>query len=113
MGRVLLAHLPEDERETRIKALSLVRLTNSTIVDRAILRDTIREIRRTGYAVVDQELEVGLRSLAVPIADRAGHVVAAIGLSTSDQMRDAKGLVGKYLKALQAAAHDIALSLPS
>jgi len=113
MGRVLLANLPDDEREARLKELSLVRLTKSTIVDRAVLRDTLVQIRRTGYALVDQELEIGLRSLAVPIADRAGHVVAAIGISTSDPMRDAKSLVREHFDLLQAAAREIALSLPT
>lgn len=113
MGRVLLAHLPDAEREARLKELTLVRLTKSTIVDHASLRKTLQQIRRAGYALVDQELEVGLRSLAVPIADRAGHVVAAIGLSTSDPMRDAKALLRKYLDQLQASAREIALSLPA
>lgn len=113
MGRVLFAHLPEAEREARLKSLPLVRLTKATIVDRTRLRQALDEIRRTGYALVDQELEVGLRSMAVPIADRTGHVVAAIGLSTSDPVRDARSLVLRHLKALQEAASEIALSLPS
>lgn len=113
MGRVLFAHLPEAEREARLKNMSLVRLTKSTIIDHTRLRQTLSEIRRTGFALVDQELEVGLRSMAVPIADRAGCVVAAIGISTSDPELDAKSLVRRYLKGLQDAAGEIALSLPS
>lgn len=113
MGRVLLAHLPEAQREARLLSLPLVRLTKATIVDRDRLREALDEIRRTGYALVDQELEVGLRSMAVPIADRAGHVVAAIGLSTSDPVRDAGSLIMLHLKTLQDAASEIALSLPA
>ena len=113
MGRVLLAHLPEAAREARLASLPLVRLTKATIIDRERLRDALDEIRRAGYALVDQELEVGLRSMAVPIADRAGHVVAALGLSTSDPAREAKILIKRYLRSLQDAAGEIALSLPS
>jgi IclR family pca regulon transcriptional regulator len=113
MGRVLLAHLPDAEREARLASLSLVRLTKATIVDRKRLREALDDIRRSGYALVDQELEVGLRSMAVPIADRAGHVVAAIGLSTSESVLDAKTLIARHLTALQDAAREIALSLPS
>lgn len=113
MGRALLAHLPDAEREARLTGLSLVRLTKSTIVDRERLRQVLARILRTGYALVDQELEVGLRSLAVPIADRAGQVVAAIGLSTSDPGEDAKSVLSRYLEPLQAASREIARSLPS
>jgi DNA-binding IclR family transcriptional regulator len=54
-----------------------------------------------------------LRAMAVPIADRAGHVVTAIGLSTSDPVPDAKTLIMRRLKALQDAAGEIALRLSS
>lgn len=113
MGRVLLAHLPQAEREVRVAGLPLVRLTKATITDRKRLRTALEDIRRTGYALVDQELEMGLRSLAVPITDRGGHVVAAIGLSTSDPVPDAKTLIMRHLRPLQDAAREIALSLSS
>ena len=113
MGRALLAHLPEEEREARLKKVPLVRLTKSSITDRQELRKVLGDIRRCGYALVDQELEVGLRSLAVPIADRAGHVMAAIGISTSDPLGSAKDVVKNYLVELKSAAAEIALSIPS
>ena len=113
MGRALLANLPQEEREARVKQVPLARLTKSSITDRQQLRKVLEEIRDCGYALVDQELEVGLRSLAVPIADRAGHVVAAIGISTSDPLGSARDVVRNYLGKLKSAAAEIALSIPS
>jgi IclR family pca regulon transcriptional regulator len=113
MGRVLLAHLPESEQEVRLAKASLVPLTKSTITDLARLRHALSEIRRSGYSLVDQELEVGLRSMALPIIDRGGHVSAAIGISTSDPDLTANSLVKRYLSVLQKAATEISLSFPS
>jgi IclR family pca regulon transcriptional regulator len=78
MGRVLLAALPEAELERYLSSAALPSFTPHTIAERSLLRETIERARRHDYALVDQELEIGLRSLAVPIRNRRDQVVAAM-----------------------------------
>lgn len=83
MGRVLLAARPDAEIDAYLARAQLVALTAQTITDPAVLRERLEQVRELGYSLVDQELEVGLRSLAVPIRDRSGAVIAAANVSTS------------------------------
>ncbi len=82
MGRVLLAGLDDAALDAYLQRVPLTPLTSQTSTDPATLREQIVGVRTRGYAVVDQELELGLRSLAVPIRDRGG-VAAALNVSTS------------------------------
>ncbi len=82
MGRVLLAGQSDDWLDGYFATAPLKRITDRTIADAKRLRTELRRIRRDGYAVVDQELEDGLRSIAAPIHDGDGRVVAAVNLST-------------------------------
>ncbi len=85
MGRVLLATLP-DEQVMAVLERSVIRpLTPRTLTDPAALMAEIAGVRAQGYAIIDEELEIGLRSLAVPIRNGAGRVVAALntGVQTS------------------------------
>jgi IclR family transcriptional regulator, pca regulon regulatory protein len=81
MGRVLLAQLPEAALDERLSRIELRPLTARTVTDRDSLRAILATTRKQGYAAVDQELEEGLRSLAVPIRDAAGVVIAALNVS--------------------------------
>jgi IclR family pca regulon transcriptional regulator len=81
MGRVLLAGLPEDELEERLARIELTRLTSRTVTDKDTLREILATVRRQGYAATDQELEEGLRSLAVPLRGASGAVTAALNVS--------------------------------
>src|SRR5690349_8858096 len=81
MGRVLLAALPDAELEGRLARVEIRPLTKRTVKDHEALRQILGVVRRQGYAVVDQELEEGLRSGAVPIRDASGAVVAALNVS--------------------------------
>ncbi|MPY51044.1 IclR family transcriptional regulator domain-containing protein [Streptomyces acidicola] len=80
VGRVILAQLPDEEIETRLAGIDLRPLTARTLVSPEPLRAELRRVRRQGYAIVDQELEEGLRSVAVPVRDRDGEVVAAVNI---------------------------------
>lgn len=82
MGRVLLAGQTDEWLDGYFATASLSRITPQTIVDPKRLRAELRRVRRDGYALVDQELEEGLRSIAAPIRDGAGRVMAAINIST-------------------------------
>ncbi|NAS24752.1 helix-turn-helix domain-containing protein [Herbidospora sp. NEAU-GS84] len=82
MGRVLLAGLPACDLDAYFARADLVRMTDRTLTSEGELRAVLAEVREQGYALVDQELEDGLRSIAVPVRDRAGRVVAAVNLSS-------------------------------
>lgn len=107
MGRVLLAGLPEDERERRVMAMHLTAKTPKTITDPERLLSVLGDVRRKGFALVSEELELGLMSLAVPVMDRQGRVVAALNVSTQPQRRTATELREQCLPMLQAVARRI------
>ncbi|GIH26968.1 IclR family transcriptional regulator [Acrocarpospora phusangensis] len=82
MGRVLLAGLPPDELDAFLEGHPLERLTPRTVTSPVALRGELDRVRAQGWAMVDQELEEGLRSIAAPIRNRAGRAVAAVNLSS-------------------------------
>jgi IclR family transcriptional regulator, pca regulon regulatory protein len=111
MGRVLLAHLPAEMLETYLKTAKLQRLTEKTIADPETLRRELNNVLRQGYSLVDQELEIGLRSVAVPVFAGGGKAVAAINIGTQAARVPKTDLVQKFLPPLRRAARDISLSL--
>src|SRR5205823_3242491 len=83
MGRVLLAYLPAEQLDQYLAKVVLIPHTPRTVTNVEKLRLALRNVRRHGYALVDQEYEVGLRSLAVPVYSPTGRVVATVNLSGS------------------------------
>jgi IclR family transcriptional regulator, pca regulon regulatory protein len=81
LGRVLLASQNDAWLADAIASLKLPRITSSTIVEPKALLSELRRDREQGYALVDQELEDGLRALAVPVHDEHGHVIAAVNVA--------------------------------
>jgi IclR family pca regulon transcriptional regulator len=81
MGRVLLASLRDEELERRLAQIRFEPLSRRTVKGIGELRDVLEKVRKQGYAATDQELEEGLRSLAVPIHDVSGEVIAALNVS--------------------------------
>lgn len=81
MGRVLLAAHTDDWLQGYLSSVRLQPLTERTITDRATLLAELQRVREQGWTMVDQELEAGLRSLAAPIHDTSGTVVAAVNVS--------------------------------
>jgi IclR family pca regulon transcriptional regulator len=86
MGHVLLAGLPARELGTYLRRTPLDRLTANTVTDPDELRVELENVRAQGYSIVDQELEEGLRSVAVPV-HAAAAVVAAVNISTHASRR--------------------------
>ncbi|GAB3291197.1 IclR family transcriptional regulator domain-containing protein [Parasphingorhabdus pacifica] len=82
MGRVMLAHLPDEEREGFLVRTHPRPLGPHTVATAEDLRRELELIRQQGWALVDQELEAGLRSVAAPIRDRSGAVVASANISS-------------------------------
>jgi IclR family pca regulon transcriptional regulator len=103
MGRVLLAALPVTAMTAHLPAL-LPRRTPRTITDPAKLLVSIAEVREAGFCILDQELELGLRSLAVPIRDSEGKTAGAINVSTQASRTTVRDLRRLMLPALQEAA---------
>jgi IclR family pca regulon transcriptional regulator len=106
MGRVLLAGLPTAERATRLAGAPLAPLTRFTVTDPARLSAVLDEVARDGYALVDQELEEGLRSIAAPVRDARSQVVAAVNVSTHAGRDEAPGRAREQIlpALLEAAA---------
>ncbi|HEL7630188.1 TPA: helix-turn-helix domain-containing protein [Stenotrophomonas maltophilia] len=82
MGRVLLAALPRDTLEGYLERNPLRPRTERTITRMDDFLDTLEKVRREGVSLVDQELEIGLRSIAVPVRSRSGDVVGALNIGT-------------------------------
>lgn len=104
MGRVLLAQLPEPELEAYLERVALQAHTTHSIVGKTGLRQALEQVRRQGYAIVDQELDSGLRSLAVPAFDQQGRLLGAINISTNAARVGMDTLTGRFLPLLQEKA---------
>jgi len=106
MGRVLLAELTP----AQLAAIVPDRLeprTEHTVATRAELEAVLADVRRQGWALVDEELEVGLRSLAAPLRDASGRAVAAMNVSTHAGRTTTEEIYEQILPAVLAAACDI------
>lgn len=106
-GRVLLASLPVEERETRVNQVQLARRAGNTVRSLEELRAAIEQARRQHWCLVDQELEDGVLSVAVPITGRDGKVVAAMNISTHASRTPPNLLLEQGLPKLQAAAQNL------
>ncbi|TJW47504.1 MAG: IclR family transcriptional regulator, partial [Mesorhizobium sp.] len=107
MGRILLSGLPPEDLETFLAKATIDRRTPKTILERALLAEAIRKASADGFAIVDEELELGLRSMAVPINDRTGRIVAAINVSTQSARFTVSEMSEKILPVLLGAKQRI------
>ncbi|MEU7871593.1 IclR family transcriptional regulator C-terminal domain-containing protein [Dactylosporangium sp. NPDC049140] len=112
MGRVLLAGLGPAELERYVAGVEPAALTPRTVTGPEALRAEIGRAREQGWALVDQELEEGLRSVAAPIRDRAGRVIAAVNLSTAASRRTAAEVRRDLVPPLLETAARIESDLP-
>lgn len=100
MGRVLLAALPRDEAAVIVEASNLAPRTIKSVTDPADVMAHIDQIRIQGYAMIDQEIEIGLRSIAVPLIDERNKVVAALNIGMAATLEHAEGMISVYLPKL-------------
>jgi IclR family pca regulon transcriptional regulator len=107
MGRVLLADLTPSELDRHLAGTTLTPLTPNTITDEATLRTELDRVRQQGWALVDQELEEGVRSVAAPLCDARGRAIAALNVSSHAGRVDLSTLRDVFLPALLATAHRI------
>jgi IclR family transcriptional regulator, pca regulon regulatory protein len=107
MGRVLLAHRDDGWLEEYLGTATFSHLTGHTITDASSLRAELKRIRARGWALVDQELEEGLRSVAAPIRDSGGTVIAAVNVSTHAGRRSMESITAELLPPLLATVERI------
>jgi len=111
MGRVLLADRPDDWLDGYLASVTLAPLTSHTIASPHALRAELATIREQGWALVDQELEEGLRSVAAPIRDGDGRVIAAANVSTHAGRRSVAEVIQDLLEPLLRTARAIETDL--
>lgn len=111
MGRVLLAGLTPATLDAYLARTELIALTRQTVTEPDALRAAIATARLAGHAIVDQELELGLRSVAVPVLGRDGAVVAAINVGTPSARISLSALRDRILPELAAAAAELGAML--
>jgi IclR family pca regulon transcriptional regulator len=107
MGRVLLAHLPPADLTAYLGRVKLVAFTPKTLIAPERIRKALSTVAAQGYAIVDQELEIGLRSIAVPVRDLGGKVVAAMNISTQASRVPMAELEKRFLPELAFAAREL------
>jgi IclR family transcriptional regulator, pca regulon regulatory protein len=111
LGRIQLGFLDSAELWRRLKSLRIEAYTPSTITDPQALFDRVREDHGQGFAIVDEELERGLRSIAVPIVDRSGQAIAALNVSTHSTRTTRNEMRERFLPSLRSVAERISASI--
>ncbi|WP_439533624.1 IclR family transcriptional regulator [Polymorphobacter sp.] len=110
MGKVLLAHLPDDAREAYLGGEPFVMLSPNTVTDPEVLRAELAQVRARGWAIDDGEIYVGLRCVAVPLFDAEGGAMAAISCSGSTDVVTWEA-VPRLFEALREASEAVRAKL--
>ncbi len=100
MGRVLLAALPSERALELLSAGQLAQRTPKTQTDVAELQRILQDVKAAGYAFIDQEVEIGLRSIAVPLVGARGQTLAALNVGLAATEEPMHTMVSRYLPAL-------------
>jgi IclR family pca regulon transcriptional regulator len=111
LGKVLLAFLPDEERERALATVHFARRGPNTITTRRALAAELERVRADGFAINNQELAYGLRSIAAPVLSREGHAVAAINLAVHSSMVSLEDLAARLSPPLRQTAADVSARL--
>lgn len=111
MGRILLAYRPWEEVRALLARTPLVAYTPKTVTDLDRIEEILLMARAAGYAVNDEELEIGLRSAAAPILLAPGRALAAINVSAPSSRVSLDALVGEFVPRLVRTAEEISAAL--
>jgi IclR family pca regulon transcriptional regulator len=111
LGRVLLAAMPPREAARKVQAMSRPRLTPSTVTGADAVLALVARCREDGYATNEGELEIGVRSMAVPVTDRSGQVVAAMSIAMRSDRMGMTEFKEAFLPALLRARTTLAAKL--
>lgn len=112
MGRVLLSALPEEELDNLLAKSDLIQLTPNTLTSPSALKAEIAKVRTQGYAINDQELELGLRSIAVPVFNRNGKLRLTLNVSCHSSKTTVDRMISEFVPVLKDTAQRISMSLP-
>ncbi len=112
LGRIQLGFLDHAELWRRLMSRRIEAFTPSTIIDVQALYERVREDHAQGFSIVDEELERGLRSIAVPVVDRAGQAIAALNVSTHSTRTTRNEMREHFLPRLRTVAEQISASVP-
>ena len=110
-GRVLLSPWSDERLSAYLDRAKIEARTRHSLVRKTALRDAVRGARAQGYAFTDQELEIGLRSVAIPVADSRGAVVAAMSASASTARVSLQQMVKSFVPVLRANADGLGRAL--
>ncbi len=110
MGKVMWSHLPPDELTRRLDQ-TLAPCTLHSITDRAAFEEELAQVRQQGYALNNEELEIGLRAVAAPIWDHTNHVVAAINVTGSVRTISRQRMVEELAPKVRETAVQISQAL--
>lgn len=106
-GRVLLAMLPDEQLRAYLDEVELVPFTHLTVVDKEQLYQELQHVRNQGWAVSENQYEVGLRGISVPVKSRSGAVLGAISVSMNVASSTLAAATAKCVPALQATANTL------
>jgi IclR family pca regulon transcriptional regulator len=112
LGRVLLAHLTDEQVNSELAKVDFIQHTKHTVTSRKRLEEILVGVRQDGFALNDQELEIGLRSIAVPVRNVVGTVVAAMNVSSQASRVSRRELLERCLPVLRGAAEKLSSQLP-
>jgi IclR family pca regulon transcriptional regulator len=110
-GRVLLSAFSEERLAAYLDRAKVEARTKHSLVRKVQLREAVRSARADGYAFTDQELEIGLRSIAVPVMDSRGAIVAAMSASASSARISMPQMIKGFLPILRASADGLGRAL--
>ncbi len=111
LGKILLAFLPAGERVARLEEIDFVRRGPNTHTSKTALIAELKRARDDGFAINNEELAYGLRSIAAPILSHDGEAAAAINLAVHSSMVSMKDLVARLSPTLRRAAEEISAHL--
>lgn len=111
MGKTMLANLPPDELKHRLDNANLKSRTPKSLTTRQALNAELALIRQQGYAINDEEIEIGLRSVAAPIWDHSRRVVAAINIAGTTSSINMERMTGELAQAIRGTAFQISQAL--
>ena len=110
-GRVLLAALPQDQWPAMLDSVPLTRMTDRTVTDREEFRKILEDVRDKGWSLVDQELEIGLMSIAVPVYTFSGDIIGAVNVGIPTLRMTPEGMVNEILPKLQTTVENLSSAL--
>ena len=112
LGRVMLAALPDDALDAYLDRVKLRAMTPHTVTTQKRLREVLAGVREAGYALVDEELEIGLRSIAVPVRGASGTVLAALNIGAQATRVPREQMEAQFLPALLKGSEELSVLLP-